>query len=36
LLSHPFSLNKSKLYPLLFIFFCIINIVYMFFNYFIF
>ncbi|MPM84699.1 hypothetical protein SDC9_131772 [bioreactor metagenome] len=33
LLSHPFTLNKSKLYPLLFIIFCLVNIAYMFFNY---
>ncbi|MEA4981497.1 MAG: hypothetical protein VB066_02150 [Paludibacter sp.] len=34
LLSHPFTLSKSKLYPLLFILFCLVNIAYMFLNYF--
>lgn len=34
LLSHPFTLNKSKLYPVLFIVFCLLNVVYMFYNYF--
>ena len=34
LLSHPFTLNKSKLYPVLFIVYCLLNVTYMFFNYF--
>lgn len=33
LLAHPFSLNKIKFYPLLFIIFCIVNVVYMLINY---
>lgn len=33
LLAHPFSLNRIKLYPLLFIIFCIVNAVYMLVNY---
>ena len=36
LLSHPFSLNKSRLYPILFIFFISVNCVYVLLNYFIF
>jgi hypothetical protein len=33
LFAHPFSLNKSKFYPLFFIVFCLVNIAYMIFNY---
>jgi hypothetical protein len=33
LFAHPFSLNKSKFYPLFFIFFCLVNITYMILNY---
>ena len=36
LLSHPFSLNKSKFYPLLFIFFVVLNVAYLVANQFIF
>ena len=36
LLAHPFTLNKSKFFSILFYLFCVINVAYMFFNYFIF
>ena len=33
LLAHPFTLHKSKFYSILFHVFCVINVAYMFFNY---
>ncbi len=33
LLAHPFSLNRMRIYPLLFIIFCVVNVVYMLVNY---
>jgi hypothetical protein len=35
LLAHPFTLNKSRFFTILFYLFCVMNVAYMFFNYYI-